>query len=193
MFQFGFFLWGVWMIFVWITAHEKSHPLIIALVSSAALFCLLLASYGLKQGLLGNHLLKKGTFAEGEIVSRKRTSIFVSGAKGVSGGRRSQMYLWRMTVQFEVPGQAASSSFKTLASAEYGTGPAEEFNVGRTLVMYNPNAPSQAMRIEDIPLENQFESFDKLAPSEPPMKILIWPTIIVVGNVWGLVSLVQSW
>ncbi len=187
MFQFGFFLWGIWMIFVWIAAHDRSHPAIVAVVAIAALLCLLLALFGLKRGMLGTLLLRHGTFAEGLIVSRRRTPIFVSGPRATSGSRRSQQYLWKTTVQFERPGQGEPIRFNTLAVAEYGPGPAEESNVGKTLVMYNPSTPARAMMLSDIPLDNQFQSFERLTPSAPPAKILIWPAVIVVGHVWALI------
>ena len=85
-----------------------------------------------------------------------------------------------------------SSTLDTLAAADYGSGPTGQTNVGQTLVMYDPSTPSQAMRYEDIPLESQFESFEQLASSDPPVKILFWPAIIVVGHAWGLIWVLTS-
>jgi hypothetical protein len=53
--------------------------------------------------------------------------------------------------------------------------------------MYDPASPERAMMFSDIPLDNQFQSLQQLAPSAPPAKILIWPAVIAGGHLWALI------
>jgi hypothetical protein len=131
-------------------------------------------SFGIKYGLKANRLLSEGKIAFGKLISTERT-----------GGRINNRPILKMTFNF-----TAEDGLDWDVSAKTHE-PEDLRDEVEEPLLYDPNHPSTAVLLDDLPGSAEFDSNGQLVPAKflETIKILLIPCLSIVGH--GIYLLLQ--
>jgi|Deesub1362A_J573_1020465.scaffolds.fasta_scaffold00938_13 hypothetical protein len=128
---------------------------------------------GIRHGLKANRLLARGRIAFGRLVSSVPT-----------GARINERPVIRLTYIFKTPDGEEWEATATSHEVEDLTDEAQE------PLLYDPDDPSTAVLLDDLPGTTRFDSAGRLMPASPfaAVRVLLLPTITVIGHGWYVLN-----